>query len=234
MPEHPLRRFQTAAALAAVLLMLSGCPTADPGDDDDSAAEQHQEEAIEARLARYLTGTFDSQNQANLDWSYYPVQLVMCPVAVPDLGERVLYVEQAIMDSLDQPYRQRLYVVEPDPDDPGGAISRVWELHDPGAAVHLCDDPASLTLTAGDAFEREGCATYMTWLGDHWEGGTRAQDCASSLSGASYATSEITIDDERLESWDRGFDAAGVQVWGAVDGPYEFDRKTELEPAPEP
>jgi hypothetical protein len=29
---------------------------------------------------------------------------------------------------------------------------------------------------------------------------------------------------DRLESWDRGFDAAGVQVWGSEKGPYVFVR----------
>jgi hypothetical protein len=27
-----------------------------------------------------------------------------------------------------------------------------------------------------------------------------------------------------MESWDRGFDAQGNQVWGATKGPYVFDK----------
>jgi hypothetical protein len=27
-----------------------------------------------------------------------------------------------------------------------------------------------------------------------------------------------------LDSWDRGYDRDGKQVWGAVTGPYRFDR----------
>jgi hypothetical protein len=27
-----------------------------------------------------------------------------------------------------------------------------------------------------------------------------------------------------MESWDRGFDAWGNQVWGAAEGPYIFDK----------
>jgi len=220
-------------SLSTALLLATGCEVATgDDDDDDSAEEQQQEEAIEARLARFLTGEFDSEAQSQQNWSYYAVSLVMCPVDVPDLGEHVLYVEQAIMDTPDQPYRQRLYVVEPDPDDENVAVSQVWELNSPAAAVHLCDDPGSLPLTAADAFERTGCATYMAWIDDHFEGGTREQECESSLSGASYATSQVTIFEDRLESWDQGYNAAGQQVWGAVDGPYVFDRKSELQPEP--
>ena len=33
-----------------------------------------------------------------------------------------------------------------------------------------------------------------------------------------------------LASWDRGFDEAGVQVWGATEGPYVFDRLSDEAP----
>ena len=39
---------------------------------------------------------------------------------------------------------------------------------------------------------------------------------------AAYATSEVVIIPGRIESWDRGFDADGNQVWGAASGPYVF------------
>jgi len=69
----------------------------------------------------------------------------------------------------------------------------------------------------------------MEWKGDHFEGGTVGEGCESTLSGATYATSEVTLDASTLESWDRGYDAEGTQVWGATAGPYVFDRKTPLQ-----
>jgi hypothetical protein len=36
------------------------------------------------------------------------------------------------------------------------------------------------------------------------------------------ATSEVVVSPGRIESWDRGFDAEGVQVWGAEKGAYVF------------
>ena len=55
-------------------------------------------------------------------------------------------------------------------------------------------------------------------------GATRENDCESSLRGASYATSEVRLFADAMHSWDRGYDADGVQVWGATAGPYEFLR----------
>ena len=64
----------------------------------------------QAELAVWLSGTFDSSEQAAEDYSYYAVQLVACPVEAPELGANVLYIEQALADTPEDPYRQRLYV----------------------------------------------------------------------------------------------------------------------------
>ncbi len=180
-------------------------------------------------LAAYLAGRFDSQAQSEADYSYYPINLVMCPISLPDLGDHVLYVEQSVMDPPSAPYRQRLYVVEPLDPPETHAVSRVYELTDPAAAVGLCDGPRSLDLTTADVIERSGCDVEMEWVGDHFEGGTVGTECASSLHGASCATSEVVLTEDQLTSWDRGYDAEGNQVWGATKGPYIFDRKTPLE-----
>ena len=50
----------------------------------------------------------------------------------------------------------------------------------------------------------------------------------SDLQGAAYAVSEAIISPQGLLTWDRGFDAAGKQVWGATKGGYDFVRQTPL------
>ena len=72
---------------------------------------------------------------------------------------------------------------------------------------------------------RECCSIWRERAGDAWVGATCGEGCSSSLAGASYATSEVTVTDEVLTSWDRGFDAAGEQVWGAEAGPYRFVKR---------
>ena len=181
-----------------------------------------------SRLTRYLTGTFDSEAQSITNPQYFAIQLKACRIALPELGERVLYIEQAQLQQPQNPYRQRLYVVEPGADPETQARSRVFELLDPAVAVGLCDDPASSTLTAANAEEKAGCAVELTWMEDHFVGGTQGNGCPSTLNGASYATSEVTAYEDRLETWDRGYDANDQQVWGAVAGPYIFDRKTAI------
>ena len=213
--------------LVFALLTLSVCVACPPvGDDDDSGEPDVETFDIVSTLADYLSGEFDSSQQASENPQYYSISLVTCPVQAPDLGEQVLYVEQASMDSLDQPYRQRLYVLHGD-SEAGTAGTTIYELADPYGAVGLCDDDEVAEFESDDASEREGCGVELTWDADDetFEGGTVGQDCSSNLGGASYATSEIVLTGDVIESWDRGFDASDVQVWGATAGAYVFERR---------
>lgn len=195
---------------------LAGRPAAAPAAPAESPAD---------RLYRLLIGTYDSADQAGRDSEFRTIHLEICPASAPELGRRVLYVEQAAAEARDKPYRQRLYVVE---EVPGGAASRVFELRDPAAAVGACARPEPPSFAAAAAEERAGCAVTMTWRADHagFVGGTHEHDCPSALRGAAYATSAVDLDAARLVSWDRGYDASGAQVWGAVKGPYEFMRRS--------
>ena len=220
-----------ALALLVLVSSVSACggeattPMPDAAVSTDAAPtpDAPAEEAVEARLERLLTGDFSSQAQSMERADYFDIRLSVCAVEGPELGERVLYVEQAAATSLTAPYRQRLYVVEADEGE-GAARSRVFELAEPSAWVGACASSERRSVTAADATEKEGCAVHVRWEAERFVGGTRGEGCESALAGASYATSEVVITESMLESWDRGYDASGAQVWGAVAGPYRFDR----------
>ena len=65
---------------------------------------------------------------------------------------------------------------------------------------------------------------------DRFEGGTDGQGCESTLMGAAYATSVVVLRANGFSSWDRGFNAVDMQVWGATAGPYLFARRVPIEP----
>ncbi|MBL8717213.1 MAG: chromophore lyase CpcT/CpeT [Myxococcales bacterium] len=203
-------------------------PTTDAGgveEAGDTGGAEVAEKDLAVELERYLTGRFDSVTQAKADLSYFEIQLQTCKVEAPALGAHVLYVEQARMDTLSAPYRQRLYVIEK---KGAGAVSRVFELVSPVKAKGLCKDPSRIAFDPTMVTERAGCAVVVNWETDRFVGGTNGRDCPSDLSGATYATSEVTIDAAGMKSWDRGFDDAGVQKWGATKGGYVFERRTPL------
>jgi CpeT protein len=174
-----------------------------------------------ALLSERLSGRFDSADQAEADPSYYAVSLLGCPVDAPELGEHVLYIEQALTTNLAAPYRQRLYVLS---ESDGVYVSAIYTLANEGAAIGLCDR-ATATFSSGEATLKSGCEVKLTWDGEHFEGGTDLGTCASTLNGASYATSEVLITEDRIESWDRGYDDGDDQIWGATAGAYIFVRR---------
>lgn len=213
------------ALLLLTLLTLTACRPATLPPEPAAAPIPVAELPVDQRLFTMPSGRYDSSAQAAADAEFRDIHLRICPVSVPSLGAWVLYVEQAAAESLTAPYRQRLYVVEADPNDPDRAVSRVFELAAPEAAVGLCDAPDRLMLTADAVEERPGCAVNLAWEDGAFVGATHPTACLSTLRGASYATSEVRLTDEGLTSWDRGYDAGGVQVWGAVVGPYKFVRR---------
>ena len=76
-----------------------------------------------------------------------------------------------------------------------------------------------------DLTERVGCTIYLKRRDDGaFEGSTLGRLCTSTLRGASWASSEVVITESGLVSWDRGWDEAGAQVWGAEKAGYRFDR----------
>ncbi|MBU0741431.1 chromophore lyase CpcT/CpeT [bacterium] len=173
-------------------------------------------------LSQCLVGSFSSAEQAAKDADYHDITLETVRVW-PTRGDGVwLYVEQAAAESKDKPYRQRIYHLTRRNDVTFS--SEIYTLPDEAAMVGAWRDPTRFdALSPADLVVKEGCAVELervnAWM---FSGSTREQDCPSELQGASYATSEVTITPSWIESWDRGFDEADNQVWGAIKGAYRF------------
>lgn len=177
------------------------------------------------RLAARMTGSFSSTLQSQTDERFRDVRLHVTRIW-PERSDAVwLYVEQAMAEHLDAPYRQRVYRVTR-----GGErsfLSAVYELPDPGAVVGAWRQERPLANLAPDALlERPGCAVTLHEDPEGtFSGSTAERQCASVLRGATWASSEVRIDADGMTSWDRGFDAEGRQVWGSEAGPYRFVRQ---------
>ena len=204
-------------ALLLLFGLQHGCATLGGGVDTN------QSEELE-RLAGFMAGAFSSERQAVRDSSFYDVRLKMAPILTDRDDGHWFYVEQAMHAHLGRPYRQRVYhLTEP---SPGLFRSDVYTMESPRRFVGAWSRRQPLgQLTPDSLGLRDGCAIYIRMVGAGvYRGGTHGESCESSLRGASYAMSEVTVTEHLVASWDRGFDADGLQVWGAVSGPYIFDR----------
>lgn len=192
-----------------------------------------EKESATRELLAFMSGAFSSQEQSAADpKNYFDIRLHMTPMwdAEHPQWAGCLYVEQATASSMAKPYRQRIYRVKA---VGGGFASEVFTL--PGEPLMYAGawkDAVKLqalrALGPERMVPRTGCTVNLRRVeGGAYIGGTNGKDCPSERSGAVYATSEVMVYSDRIVSWDRGFDAAGTQVWGAEKGGYVFRRVNE-------
>lgn len=176
------------------------------------------------QLKAWMTGHFSSQQQAKTDTVFLHIELRMVPIWTDREDGYWLYVEQAAAGSLHQPYRQRVYHLYRQ--SASTLVSKVYELHQPLRFAGAWQQPSLLAAISPDSLiDRQGCAIYLTKnKQEQFVGSTAGKQCISSLRGAAYATSEVWISSTGMLSWDRGWNAADQQVWGAVKGGYRFEK----------
>jgi CpeT protein len=176
------------------------------------------------KLAAQMAGEFSSEAQSKADSSIFHIKLRMKPIWSERKDGFWFYVEQAAAETEDKPYRQRIYHLYRQ--DERTIVSKVYEMPNPEKYIGGWRDVDKLkTLTKEALIDRQGCAIYLSKNADgSFSGSTPGKECLSSLRGASYATSEVTIYKDRIITWDRGWDKNDKQVWGAVKGGYIFDK----------
>ncbi|MDX1999080.1 MAG: chromophore lyase CpcT/CpeT [Thermoanaerobaculia bacterium] len=220
--------------VAVAITLLALAPGVGAGGGKTPAVAQgpaaESSEGQLAELAAYMTGVFSSAEQAAADGDFRNVRLVMVPIWRERADGPWLYVEQAMAEALERPYRQRIYQLRPAGQDTVESV--VYTL--PGDPLRFAAGwrKAGLfsELAPQDLVERTGCAIRLLRRADGtWAGATAPESCPSDLRGAAFASSEVEIHDGLLISWDRGFDAEGKQVWGAEKGGYRFV-KTQAAP----
>ncbi|GAA4038455.1 hypothetical protein GCM10022386_25430 [Flavobacterium cheonhonense] len=199
---------KTIVLLVAVLLTV-GCKTS-----------QNQSDSTELKeLVSIMQGHYSSEKQALADKDYYNISLRMTPIWKSK--GNYLFVEQAIFDKQDKPYRVRIYKVSQRGNE---FISEIYTLKDEKAWIGKWATPEVYDqLTEADIELKSGCEVVLKRTGkNRFEGATGDKTCPSELRGASWANSKVTVTENTIHSWDQGFDKDGKQVWGATKGGYEF------------
>lgn len=174
-----------------------------------------------AEVSKRLSGVFDSSQQASNNPSYVVVKLQACP-AVVEPENTYLYVEQTATQFSNTPYRQRVYKISWDTTS-GTVESRIFRIMNQQSLIGACDQKRKPMIAPEDLVDIQ-CAVQLTRSGDNFVGSTPEAGCPSNFGGASKSTSQVTLEENMIRAWDRGYDKAGNQVWGPFEGPYEFRR----------
>ncbi|MFZ1333683.1 MAG: chromophore lyase CpcT/CpeT [Flavobacteriales bacterium] len=175
-------------------------------------------------LASTMEGSYSSSAQALLDTNYFNIELEMVRIWPERTDGAWLYVEQATATNKEKPYRQRVYHVQQVNEDT--FTSDILSINSGEKYYGAYKDPLFLSQISPDSVAMlSGCTITLTQKGDNYVGSTNERDCSNAWGKASYATSEVSISPGLMVSWDRGYNDAGEQVWGAENGGYHFVKK---------
>ncbi|MEI7657832.1 MAG: CpcT/CpeT family chromophore lyase [Phycisphaerae bacterium] len=161
--------------------------------------------------------------QANGGGAATDIVLGIAPVYVIGMNNAI-YVEMARADGLNRPYRHLIWRLS--------KVKGVWHLqsHEFRRSKGLIPSTYGLwtTPSAFPIFNADDLVATMDIPlkadGGKYSGMTPV-GYATSVGGAVEMTSAITFAADRIEVADRGFDAAGKQVWGPAEGQsYVFDK----------
>jgi len=168
-----------------------------------------------------MQGHYTSEKQSISDESYFNISLRMTPIWT-DKGN-YLFVEQAMFDKQESPYRVRVYKVYQRNNE---FVSEIYTLKNEKEWIGKWNNPKVYdALTEADIELKSGCEVVLQQNTDGtFSGKTGEKTCPSELRGASYASSIVTVTPTQIISWDQGFDKQGKQVWGAEKGGYVFEK----------
>ncbi len=209
----------------STLLALTCAFTSGTAAYADTASKLPIEQQVK-EVVSHLDGAMDTSAQANANPKAPNVRITTCKVKVTDVAalnrpQAFLYQEQALSQKLAQPYRQRFLRIAPSTDR-RRVESAVFKPPTPKAWIGLCDKPeAERVVKIGD-IGKSNCSVFLQPQGNRYVGETKAGGCPSDYKGAVRITNRIVLYKTGMDTWDRGFDAAGKQVWGAKDSAYQF------------
>ncbi|SDW26369.1 CpeT/CpcT family [Lutibacter oricola] len=187
-----------------------------------TSCEQKPEITVET-LASYMEGHFSSEKQSKQDSSYFHITLDMKKVPLKNANGIWLYVEQTAAKTPGKPYRQRFYHLEKLNDSTFS--SSIYSMEDPKKYIGGHNDVSMFKDFALEKLTKlPGCALNLVYKNGFFEGETIEGACKNSWGKATYATSEVKVEKDKMISWDRGWNDAKEQVWGAEKGGYIFNK----------
>lgn len=229
MSSSSKREVGTGAASCAIALLisLSGMAgiypaQAQPGTGPTKSLKQQAED-----VAALLEGQMVTSAQSMENPEAPRVRMTTCRIQVTnasaDPGSIFLYQEQALTNNLSKPYRQRFLQISP---SPATESVRSLSFRPTTAATFagLCNkSPAERTLRLSN-LGTYVCSVFLKPSGNTYIGNTPINGCPANYRGAVRITNQIELTPTGMNTWDRGFDANGQQVWGAKTEAYQYHR----------
>jgi hypothetical protein len=180
-------------------------------------------------VASRLEGVMDTSAQAAINSKAPNVRMTTCRIQVTDVASAnadesiFLYQEQALSQDLSKPYRQRFLQLSPSLYSQS-VRSRSFKPANPSAWTGLCNKPTADRTIQFKDLGNPVCNVFLKRSGNDYIGNTPIDGCPAKVRGAVRITNHIELRSIGMDTWDRGFDANGKQVWGARAESYQYRR----------
>lgn len=181
-------------------------------------------------IVNHLVGRMDTSAQTLANPSAPNVRMTTCVVEVSGIENEInsvyLYQEQALSSKLNQPYRQRFLEIRAVPTE-GKVESTAFKPLNSQRWINLCDRPETQRQVNLFDLGEAVCTVSLRPLMTIYIGETPPEGCPTNVRGAVRITNTVILHSEGMDTFDRGFDAEGNQVWGAENESYQFRWLTE-------
>lgn len=215
---------RSLTAIAFVFSTSTAAYAGTPKNVESSAASKNQV----GDVVSHLVGRMDTSLQAQVNPKSPNVRITTCKIQVENADSSkaspqavFLYQEQAMSQNLSKPYRQRFLRIAPSPDGQSVESASFKPAH-PETLIGLCNQPEAKRAIQLSDIGSVKCSVFLKRDGDNYIGETPDGGCPSDYRGAVRITNRILLHKTGMDTWDRAFDAAGNQVWGAKGEPYQF------------
>lgn len=153
------------------------------------------------------------------------VQMTTCSVQVENYNNDpssgiYLYQEQAINSTLQNPYRQRFLWIHQNTE--GNLESLSFRPQNSKNWINFCNKLETERVITRDELGNTVCTVILRKIINDYIGETPPEGCPANIRGATRITNTIILRSNSMDTWDRGFDAQGHQVWGAESQAYEY------------
>lgn len=212
--------------LAAPMLIAGDLANSDLANNEltsDELASRGDEPTPVEAVVQHLEGVMSTASQAEADPSFVAVQMTTCRVEMnnPEPNSVFLYQEQALVEGLGSPYRQRFLQITDGARDRVDSIT--FKPDEMDRWVDFCAQP-DRRISVADLGEQVCSVALRTAVIGGFVGSTPTNGCPSNVRGAVRITNVVVLHSQGMDTWDRGLDAAGNQVWGAEEIPYRYRR----------
>lgn len=185
-------------------------------------------ETIETQVnevVNHLVGMMDTSAQTQGNPQAPNVRMTTCIIELSGVENEInsvyLYQEQALNDKLKEPYRQRFLEIS-SVENENTIESTAFRAIQPQRWINFCDRPENQRNVNLDDLGEAVCRVSLRKLMTIYIGETPSEGCPTNMGGAVRMTNTVILHSQGMDTYDRGFDEQGNQVWGAENEGYQF------------